>query len=73
MKTIKVEIEIEVHDKAEYVAIDKYGAITQFIGLPSRADGFGTFWYGDDESMFLTTGNVKNWQDMLIKIKKEKE
>jgi hypothetical protein len=73
MKTIKVEIEIEVHDKADYVTINKYGDITQFIGLPSRSDAFGALWYGDDESMFLTSGNVKNWQDMLIKIKKEKE
>jgi len=72
MKTIKVEIEIEVHDKADYVAINKHGDIAQFIGFPSRGDSLG-FWDEDNEARFIMCGKVKNWQDMLIKIKKEKE
>jgi hypothetical protein len=72
MKTIKVEIEIEVDDKADYVTINKYGDIAQFIGLPYRSDALG-FWDEGDESRFLMHGKVKNWQDILIKIKKEKE
>jgi hypothetical protein len=72
MKTIKVEIEIEVDDKADYITINKYGYIEQFIGLPYRSDAFG-FWDEDNEGCFFMHGKVKNWQDMLIKIKKEKE
>jgi len=72
MKTIKMEIEVEVHDKADYVVINKYGDIEQFIGLPYRSDALG-FWDEDAESRFIMHGKVKNWQDILIKIKKEKE